>query len=314
MLFAIKKKTSTSPTTAATTTTASAGSTTMAVTTSAATTAASTTAGTTAATTASTSPPTEGPPPTSRDNIGDRSAIIIAIYPTSEFCQHYFCLCFVGEGKYWDERYEFTTELFQPNLSQWSNLIDELQGKPVHLLEIGSYEGQSAIWLLENICTHPDCTLTTIDPFESSPTWEIRPEKFEIESRFRQNIALTGGMDQVEIIKAKSFNTLIEWNNMKIHSQPSRAFDFVYIDGAHEADAVLRDAILVWPLLKTNGIIIFNEYQVTRFKEPYNNPSTGIEAFIAIHKWEIEILNTNYQLTIRKVDGKRPVTYAEGMN
>lgn len=137
-----------------------------------------------------------------------------------------------------------------------------MQGKPVNLLEIGSYEGRSAVWMLDSICAHPNCTLTTIDPFESSPTWEIGPEKREIESRFHYNIGLTGKMDRVEFVKAKSFDALIEWNNIKKinSSQPSRSFDFVYIDGAHEADAVFQDAMLVWPLLKNNGIIIFDDY------------------------------------------------------
>lgn len=219
------------------------------------------------------------------------------------------------EGRYtydWDDRYIFTTNWFVPSLPQWSDLIDELQGKPNRILEIGSYEGRSAIWMLDSICTHPNCVLTSIDPFMSTPTWPIGSGAHNIESRFHHNIASTGKMDRVEIIKAKSFDTLIGWNNMKINLQPSPEFDFVYIDGAHESDAALLDAMLVWPLLKNNGIIIFDDYDLSRFNESYNNPRVGIDAFLAVHEWEIKILYTNYQLAIRKVERERPVSYAVG--
>lgn len=203
-----------------------------------------------------------------------------------------------------EKDYEFTANWFQPHLPQWLDLIDEFQGKPVHLLEIGSYEGRSAVWLLEYVCIHPDCKLTTIDCFEDSPFTETG----KIESRFRSNIALTGKVDQVEIIKGKSFNSLIGWNNMEINSKSRPAFDFVYIDGSHVADDVLLDITLVWPLLKTNGIIIFDDYRLQQYTEPYNNPKLAIDAFVAAHEWEIKILDKNYQLALRKVENDRPFT------
>lgn len=165
--------------------------------------------------------------------------------------------------------------------------------------------------MLDNICTHPDCVLTTIEPFASSPTWDIGHGSHKIESRFHYNIASSGKMDRVKFIKAKSFDTLVEWNNMRINSQPSPEFDFVYIDGAHEADAVLQDAMLVWPLLKNHGIIIFDDYKLRLFKESFNNPYVGIDAFLAVHEWEIDILHANYQLAIRKVNREHTVTYAD---
>ncbi|KAJ6644423.1 hypothetical protein Bhyg_09392, partial [Pseudolycoriella hygida] len=213
-----------------------------------------------------------------------------------------------------DENYEFTTNRFQPDLPQWKNLVEEFQGKPVELLEIGSLEGRSSFWLLENICTHPDCKLTTIDSFEETTYWsnglkEIALKKDEIESRFRAIIAKTGKTEQVEIIRGKSFDTLIGWNDMKINSSLDRAFDFVYIDGSHLASDVLLDAMLVWPLLKPNGIIIFDDYILQRYTQPYNNPSVGIDAFVAAHEWEMDILERNYQLTVRKVQRERPFTF-----
>ena len=37
-------------------------------------------------------------------------------------------------------------------------------------------------------------------------------------------------------------------------------FDFIYVDGSHEAPDVLFDAILAHKLVKNNGIIAFDDY------------------------------------------------------
>lgn len=95
----------------------------------------------------------------------------------------------------------------------------------------------------------------------------------------------------MEIIKGKSFETLTAWYSVKNNSNSSAQFDFIYIDASHDADSVLSDAVLVWPLLKYNGIIIFDDYAWRRYTEPYNNPYVGIDGFVAAYKSEIEILD-----------------------
>lgn len=37
-------------------------------------------------------------------------------------------------------------------------------------------------------------------------------------------------------------------------------FDFCYIDASHAPEDVLRDAILAWPLMKSGGVIMFDDY------------------------------------------------------
>lgn len=183
-----------------------------------------------------------------------------------------------------DEVFDFTTNWFEPKLPQWQRLIKEFATVPVNCLEIGCFEGRSAVWILENVCVHPNSKLTTIDTFEGSPEFtngvsKITIEVDKMESRFRSNINATGKGNQVEIIKSKSLETLIAWNYVQNNSSPQ--FDFVYIDASHEAHSVLSDAILVWPLLKYNGIIIFDDYALRRYAEPYNNPYVGIDGFLA---------------------------------
>jgi predicted O-methyltransferase YrrM len=45
----------------------------------------------------------------------------------------------------------------------FERLLAPYRGQPAKFLEIGSYEGASAIWMLKNILTHPDARITCVD-------------------------------------------------------------------------------------------------------------------------------------------------------
>lgn len=59
----------------------------------------------------------------------------------------------------------FTSDFFKGNIPNWERWLAPFKGQPVTALEIGSYEGRSACWLLENILTHPDARLLCVDTF-----------------------------------------------------------------------------------------------------------------------------------------------------
>src|SRR3989344_7436900 len=49
----------------------------------------------------------------------------------------------------------FLTDWFSRHIPLWEKRLAEFRGQPaVHFLEIGSWEGRSAGWLLTNILTH----------------------------------------------------------------------------------------------------------------------------------------------------------------
>ncbi|WP_162666955.1 class I SAM-dependent methyltransferase [Gemmata massiliana] len=59
----------------------------------------------------------------------------------------------------------FTEDWFAYNVPVWARVLAPLVGKPVRALEIGVFEGRSTVWLLENVLTHPDVSLTWTDTF-----------------------------------------------------------------------------------------------------------------------------------------------------
>src|ERR1700710_2270733 len=62
--------------------------------------------------------------------------------------------------------YSYTSDYISKNLDNWTRLLEEYRGRPgVRMLEIGSYEGRSAVWFLENVLTHPTAGIVCIDFF-----------------------------------------------------------------------------------------------------------------------------------------------------
>jgi len=80
-----------------------------------------------------------------------------------------------------------------------------------------------------------------------------------------------------------------------------RRFDFVYIDGSHIAKDVLTDACLAWPLLKPNGIMVFDDYAWGQPRDALHRPKIAIDAFTNIFGEELVVIHTHYQLIVRKI-------------
>lgn len=77
---------------------------------------------------------------------------------------------------------EFTSDWHSPHEPLWYEHLGPLDGRPVRCLEIGSHEGRSALWIVQHLLSHPDSTLTCIDP------WPNR----DAERRFDANISEKG--------------------------------------------------------------------------------------------------------------------------
>jgi len=179
-----------------------------------------------------------------------------------------------GQGIFPNSPYVFTQGWFLFNVLDWENHLRELKGKTnIHALEIGSYEGFSAIWQLENILTDSASTITCIDIFDDKV----------IEDRFDQNIRATGVSNKVIKLKGSSEKML-----RGLHLEQ---YDYIYIDGSHMPKWVLSDAVLSWDLLKKGGLMIFDDYKHIEEKPPQSRP-TGIE-FLDNYIWKIRKRETH---------------------
>lgn len=198
-----------------------------------------------------------------------------------------------SEVKIPENNYIFSVDWFSYNIPIWTHYLDELKDKPnLRFLEIGSFQGRSTIWLLENILTNDTSTITCIDTFEGSIEHTILFENdiknlFDI---FSHNISKY--KNKVNIIKDKSQTAL------KLIDEQ---YDFIYIDGDHKASYVIEDAILSFSLLKKGGIMIFDDYLWFGMKKYIDNPKLAIDAFLEIYADKITVLYKDYQVIIEKI-------------
>ncbi len=184
--------------------------------------------------------------------------------------------------------YEFTADWFSWNIPVWEKVLAPLKAKPnVRYLEIGVYEGRSAVWMLENVLTHPTARLTGIDIFDGP-----------YEARYLANLERSGASGKATTIKNRS--------QVAMRQQPLESFDVVYIDGSHAKNDVLEDAVLCWRLLKKDGILIFDDYRWAgcftsgTCDRPTDFPKAAIDAFVECFAEQAEVIHNSYQLILKK--------------
>jgi tetratricopeptide (TPR) repeat protein len=193
----------------------------------------------------------------------------------------------VFELAQWEEalahQYEFTSNWLTNNLPNWQEHLQPWIGQPnVQALEIGSYQGMSACWLLDRVLTHPSATIACVDPY--------------FQDEFYFNLDKTGAGDRVIKLPGKSVNVL--------RSLAPQTYDLIYIDGSHLAVDAFLDALLSWQLLKVGGLLMFDDYKFIDVNNPFENTQVGIDSFIELFAGQVEIVHQQYQLFLKKVAEK----------
>ena len=65
--------------------------------------------------------------------------------------------------------YQFSTDWFSYNILIWNQVLKRFVGSPnLSFLEVGSWEGRSTCWLLDNVLLDESSTITCIDTFQGS--------------------------------------------------------------------------------------------------------------------------------------------------
>ena len=211
----------------------------------------------------------------------------------------------------------FSTEWFVANIPHWERWLGPLRGRAgLRALEIGSFEGRAAVWLLENILTDPSSSIDCIDLFRPNGVYA------DFHERFRANTAPWGA--RVREHAGPSFEMLPRMQG---------PFDIVYVDGWHTAWGTLSDGVMSWPLLKVGGVMIFDDYlwlppdhqplprpsglarklahwrgshwrrdatAAAIARIPAATPKLGIDSLLAALDGHYELIGKDYQLAVRK--------------
>ena len=194
----------------------------------------------------------------------------------------------------WYDGKSFSADWTTWHFGNWRQWLDHLRDAPVRILEIGSWEGRSALFFLNYF---PACCLVCVDTFGGSVEHAINPYFAalvpETERKFDANLAAFDG--RFEKRKGPSSTVLPQL------AIERRQFDLVYVDGSHRAADVYSDAALSWPMVAKNGIVIFDDYEFDQMEGELERPMLGIDVFLAATDGQHRVLHKGYQVAIVKL-------------
>jgi predicted O-methyltransferase YrrM len=189
--------------------------------------------------------------------------------------------------------FKFSQDWFSQHIPQWKKNLAKFIDQPnLTFLEIGTFEGRAAVWLLQNVLTHSTSFIDCIDNW-SFQAQGLKLDPSLMESNFDHNIAALGRPNAVQKMSGDSQDIL--------RKLPTTAYDFIYIDGAHNAAAVLEDAVLSWGLLRAGGIMTFDDYQWSLAPQLLDRPKLAIDAFLSVFQGKYKLLDKQSQVTIEKI-------------
>lgn len=166
-----------------------------------------------------------------------------------------------------DKKYQITHEWYQQLLYGYKTIVEEPRAskllldpaEPRTILEIGVYEGASTCWWSDNFLDHPDSRLYSVDPFTGNIEYTENRDSFptldNIEVIARTNVASSANAGKVDIRKGCSWDLF-----PTLAQELKQGVDILYIDGEHTSNAVCRDLALYYPLLKSGGALILDDY------------------------------------------------------
>jgi predicted O-methyltransferase YrrM len=172
-----------------------------------------------------------------------------------------------------------------PAIVNFYNHLAQFRGKPVNFLQIGAYTGDASKWMLDEILSHPDSTLTDVD------TWRGSDEEVHHEMDF-QDIYKT------YLDKMEPYANVISYKKTsdEFFSRNYRKYDFIYIDGDHTAFGVMKDLINAHLWLNPGGIIACDDYQWSEGKGNFYEPRPAIDAYFNMTRDRMQIIEIGWQV------------------
>lgn len=163
----------------------------------------------------------------------------------------------------------------------WYQFLDysSFANRPINYVEVGTYYGGNLFSVANTFGSHKDSKLYAIDVWcDYSEYSQYKNEQDSIYNEFINN--LNNFKDNHKITVMRGFS------NEQLLKLPDNNFDIIYIDGNHEPEYVLEDAVLSFRKLKQNGYLIFDDYG-------WGGPDLtqrGIDAFLSGYYKRVKIV------------------------
>jgi hypothetical protein len=182
----------------------------------------------------------------------------------------------------------YTHDFFFARVSTLAHELREFAGRDnVHCLDIGSCEGLTSCWLLDNVLTGRNSRLVSLDKGPADSAWALTYQHNTGHHR----------AGRVSIYRGRIHDLL---NGMS-----GITFDIIYVDYLSTTDEFMTIPALAWPLVRRNGVMCIDDYgirhhPVYRMLLPGCEPEVGLSVFLRQRERDAYLQINNYQVILRK--------------
>ena len=186
--------------------------------------------------------------------------------------------------------YKFSNDWFTDNIPIWSYIFKKKKIRDeANILEIGSYEGMSTLFLLENF---RNSKINCVETFKGSDEHD-EIDFIDVKKNFLYN--LSNYKERHDLFEGTSDSFFEKLN------KGEKSYDVIYIDGSHHANQVFKDGENSFNCIKVDGLIIFDDFLREFYDERDQNTIGGALSFLEKYKDKIKLEFVHYQLFITKV-------------
>lgn len=168
-------------------------------------------------------------------------------------------------------------------VDNWVGLVPE-PTTPINYLEIGVFYGSNIISFAQSDYAKPGAQIHGIDPWiDYSQYDEYKGQQMTIYDTFKKNVTEAKLDDVIQVHRGFSRDIIPTFKD--------DYFDIIYIDGNHEPQYIVEDAVLSFRKLKVHGYLIFDDYG-------WRDASIGIDSFLNAYSKSCKIIHPNYNTQV----------------
>ncbi|WP_440669364.1 class I SAM-dependent methyltransferase [Candidatus Pelagibacter sp. HIMB1483] len=182
----------------------------------------------------------------------------------------------------------FSNKWFLNNFSIFNYFLPKDKNAKFDYLEIGCFEGLSSFYVLSKY-NAVNAFLIDVWDMPNSNSKTLSNDFDKVEKAFDDNLS------EYTFTKIKDDSVV----SMRKLLKQDKSFDFIYIDGSHNGEDILSDAIEAFKILKKDGLIFFDDflqYDKNRDLQSYE----GIEKFLTLYSNFLKIEYFQNNLVVRK--------------
>ena len=182
----------------------------------------------------------------------------------------------------------FSNKWFLNNFDIFNFFLPKDKNSKFDYLEVGCFEGLSSFFVLSE---YKAVNAILLDIWDMpNPNSKTLSHNFNsIEKAFDNNLSgfnFTKIKDDSVVAMRKLF-------------KQNKSFDFIYIDGSHNGEDILSDAIEAFKILKKEGLIFFDDF-LQHDKNRALQSYEGIEKFLTLYSSYLKIEYFQNNLVVRK--------------